>query len=500
MIKYLRPSLFCAASLAYVATRVWRLTDSCLVFDEIYSVHAAEHAWSDMIRFTALDLVHPPLFYALLKVWIAVGGESLLWLRLLPATFAIIAGIPIILFCRELRAAPQWSTVFVIGMITANGSWMKYSQEVRMYSLLTLLSVTALWLTVRYIHRGTGLFWLTIINILVVWTHYFGWFVVLSEIVSLVLIDRRRWRQALVLMVVPFLSFAAWLIEIMSVWNESNLAQNVGWIDRPGVVDVALLLLRLLEPFYYQVSNAGSSSYYLVSVPLLTIFAIAATIWIVQKRQGSNEIMKLLLICLALPVSGAFVSSWLLPYSVWGTRHLMIVIVPAAMLFGVALLELSPIWLRRSGVTIVVLLVAVAGIVWATSPRTEMPSWCAWGDLAEEARGSGAGRLYVIEDLAAYHCWFATHHARPTLEVVKLTGLTDAIEDTAYFLPRGFNDIREINIEAVNDPTVWVAFRYPKVSGDFALLSQLRAKGYDATGTKTVEAAGETVYLVRLEK
>jgi hypothetical protein len=30
------------------------------------------------VRFVAADLIHPPLFYALLKVWISIGGESLL--------------------------------------------------------------------------------------------------------------------------------------------------------------------------------------------------------------------------------------------------------------------------------------------------------------------------------------------------------------------------------------------------------------------------------------
>ena len=61
---------------AYVVLRLWHLTDGCLWFDEIFSVHAAEQTWSGMWSFVAQDLIHPPLFYALLKLWIGVGGEG----------------------------------------------------------------------------------------------------------------------------------------------------------------------------------------------------------------------------------------------------------------------------------------------------------------------------------------------------------------------------------------------------------------------------------------
>src|SRR5437764_10434017 len=84
----------------YVAARLWRLTASCLWFDEIFSVHAARHTWSGLWRFAAADLIHPPLFYALLKLWTEAGGESLLWLRLFPALTSIAALVPLLLLAR----------------------------------------------------------------------------------------------------------------------------------------------------------------------------------------------------------------------------------------------------------------------------------------------------------------------------------------------------------------------------------------------------------------
>src|SRR5215212_4910521 len=92
---------------AYVALRCWNLTESCLWFDEIFGIHAAERSWDSLLSFVALDLIHPPLFYALLKVWIGTVGESLLRLRMFPVAFSVLALIPFLLLCRELKLARQ---------------------------------------------------------------------------------------------------------------------------------------------------------------------------------------------------------------------------------------------------------------------------------------------------------------------------------------------------------------------------------------------------------
>jgi uncharacterized membrane protein len=86
--------------LIYVALRLWRLTDSCLWFDEIFSIHAAEHSIGSLLWFVAQDLIHPPLSYLLLKGWISIGGESLLWLRLFPVFFSTLALFPFHNLCR----------------------------------------------------------------------------------------------------------------------------------------------------------------------------------------------------------------------------------------------------------------------------------------------------------------------------------------------------------------------------------------------------------------
>ena len=160
--------------LIYITLRFWHLTDSCLWFDEIFSIHAAEHSFGDLFWFVAQDLIHPPLFYILLKVWISTGGESLFWLRFFPVLFSILAVIPFLLLCRQLKLSfPTIAAALVF--LAVNGSLIKYAQEVRMYSLLECIGLFSLWLFVRFVNMGKGFPTLLVVNVLLVYTHYFGW-------------------------------------------------------------------------------------------------------------------------------------------------------------------------------------------------------------------------------------------------------------------------------------------------------------------------------------
>ncbi|MCM3901341.1 MAG: glycosyltransferase family 39 protein, partial [Pyrinomonadaceae bacterium] len=136
--------IFALIAGVFIGARLWGLTASCLWFDEVFSVHATRHEWMSLLGFVAADIVHPPLFYALLKVWISIGGESLLWLRLFPMLTSIAVIIPLFLLCRELHLGATAINLSLL-LMAVNGYLIKYAQEVRMYSLLLFLTVCSLW-------------------------------------------------------------------------------------------------------------------------------------------------------------------------------------------------------------------------------------------------------------------------------------------------------------------------------------------------------------------
>lgn len=490
--------LIAALCAGYVAMRLWRLTDACLWFDEIFGMHAAEHSWGGMWWFVAQDLIHPPFSYALLKVWIGFGGDGLLWLRLFPVFFAAMALVPFLFLCRELKLKTS-TTLIALALFAVNGSLIKYAQEVRMYSLLLCLSLFSIWLFTRFLNRGKNIWILTAVNVLLIHTHYFGWFVVASEVLIILIMQRIKLRHMLTMLGILTISYVPWLIAIWrAAAGGSDVRQNIAWIGQPGFREVLDLIFDLVEPFYFQISSVDPRTLLWLSLPMTIVFIIAKTAYLGDKNDEDRERMVLLSIFIGLPVTAAFLISWLSPYSVWGSRHLIVIFAPVTILFAIYLSEIRAAVLRN------VLLGAIGIVTVAAFVRTAVNSpqeqiWCAWGKLASELPADEPQTVFVFEDLTAYHLWFATRE-QGNVSVVKLDGLPGMVEDKAYFLPRGFDSVRRTGIESIASDRFWIAFRDMRWDERHPPLSQLLSDGYRLSPIKPVEAAGVKAYLVEVTR
>lgn len=479
----------------YAAIRLWGLTDTCLWFDEIFSVHAAEHDWGTIWNFVALDLIHPPFFYILLKFWIAAGGDELFWLRLFPAFWSIVAIYPFLRLCGELKIG-KWTRLLALFLFAVNGSLIKYSQEVRMYAPLMCLSLFSIWLFARYFVKGKSFVALVIVNLLMIYTHYFGWFVIVTEVMLIVWFQRIKWRRIAVMFGIAVIAFVPWLIAlIMASHSGSALSQNIGWMPRPGLAELGTLVLSLVEPFYAQTSTAQPVSIYSVSLPMLVILiaASAALSAVILRRTADTETY-VLLSFVKVPVWLCLTASWVLPYSIWGTRHLIIVFAPLCIFFAVAIASITDKRVRVAAVTLLLLFSGYAGVLDARR-ATPMNSWCAWQQLTSETENVP---IYATDDLIAYHIWF-NHRTDQNAEVFKLSGVEGVTEDNAYFLPRGFGGVQPIEFEMLNEPKLWLAFRSPSVSENEPPLRQFLVRGYQVIEKRTVKTNSETAafYLLR---
>jgi uncharacterized membrane protein len=322
----------------FIGARLWGLTASCLWFDEVFSVHAARHEWSRLLGFVAADIIHPPLFYTLLKVWISIGGESLSWLRLFPVLTSIAVIFPFFLLCRELHLGANEIKLALL-LMAVNGYLIKYAQEVRMYSLLLFFTVCSLWLFIRFVNATDArkqLLALSALNLLLVYTHYYGWLVIAAEAAFLVLWDRAELPDFLIAVAVLLLCFSPWVYVVTLAAEQSKgLAQNIGWVGRPRLADVVQFFALLNAPFYFRQS---SNQVVYARWGLLAGFVIfgsplVALSWrlVRQKHQEGEQSLsapKCLILFSVLPLALAVLASWVLPHSIWGTRHLIIVVVP----------------------------------------------------------------------------------------------------------------------------------------------------------------------------
>lgn len=499
--------LFVLIALVFVLARLWRLTASCLWFDEIFSVHAARHSWSGLVKFAAADIIHPPLFYALLKVWIAVGGESILWLRLLPVLFSVATILPLWFLCRELRLKPAEINLATL-LIAVSGFQIKYAQILRMYTLLLLLSMTSIWLLLRFIRAQPpskrSLAVLTAVNLLLVYTHYYGWVLVALECLILLFSQRQKFVSLLISSAVCIVAYVPWIYEVaVSREPGGGLAQNIGWIDRPRVHDIAEYFVVFSKPFLFSYSTA-EHPYRPLTAWLVLCFIIIPIIfasWRLLRKRDTRSTGWWLVVLAFAPVLVAIVFSWILPYPIWGTRHLIVSTGPFFILAAIGILRLRPFWIRTVALLLLGCWVFLAGSIAVLRPAPVL-TWCSWEGLVNQAAptSSSAMEVYAFEDLVGYHLWFAGTSRDPGALKVTVVKSVSGVGDDPFFLPRRFNEIKVAEPSRIEGENIWLAFRARRWDETRPPLSLMKSRGYQTGRILSTTAQGEQSFLVEFLK
>jgi uncharacterized membrane protein len=148
------------AAIAAVALscRLPYLTGRSFWYDESSSWQTAKFSFPEMIRSVRLN-VHLPLYYTLLKGWMAVWGESVASLRGFSILFGVLTVVAMGLFAGELyrvsaagddRESDRRWFARVVAMLVAVSPYQVFlSLEARMYSLGTAFTAGGAWLLLR---------------------------------------------------------------------------------------------------------------------------------------------------------------------------------------------------------------------------------------------------------------------------------------------------------------------------------------------------------------
>jgi 4-amino-4-deoxy-L-arabinose transferase-like glycosyltransferase len=132
------PSLLPLIAILLLATflRFYRLAHQSLWADEGNSLALAQRGFMEIAQRTAFD-IHPPAYYWLLKIWTALFGYSEVGLRSLSAALGVGVVYLVWLLGRQLFSPKIGLLAALIAALSPLQVY--YSQEARMYMLLTLL-------------------------------------------------------------------------------------------------------------------------------------------------------------------------------------------------------------------------------------------------------------------------------------------------------------------------------------------------------------------------
>ncbi len=114
-----------------------------LWLDEAFSLWLASHPSPALLSWLVRIDQHPPLYYLLLRGWVALAGDSALAVRLLSA-FASIATLPIFYALTHRLTQNRTIALIALALLTVSPFHIHYAQEARMYALLTLLVVATI--------------------------------------------------------------------------------------------------------------------------------------------------------------------------------------------------------------------------------------------------------------------------------------------------------------------------------------------------------------------
>ncbi len=127
--------------------RLYGLTIHSLWFDEGYSIALAGQATMGEFLDALLDAgpgqLTQPLYFFLLYFWEKAAGDSDLSLRLLSALFGF--GATVVLFLTARRAFDDRHALWAAAFAGTSSFAVYYSQEVRPYALMILLTTLLLW-------------------------------------------------------------------------------------------------------------------------------------------------------------------------------------------------------------------------------------------------------------------------------------------------------------------------------------------------------------------
>ena len=200
------------------------------------------------------------------------------------------------------------------------------------------------------------------------------------------------------------------------------------------------------------------------------------------------------------PILLAFGASWLLPYSIWGTRHLIIIFLPLYILSATVLSKIHIFSLKIVIISLILVIIGVAFFLQIQRPPSKF-ILCAFQELAAEfPQTSEKTNVYVLEDDVAYHLWFALRQTEKNFQIVKFNNVAGIAEDKAYFLPRGFDEIQRSDENDIEGEHFWIAFRDNGWNKSKPPLQKLLLKNYKIGEPKFVEAQGLKAFLVEVWK
>lgn len=247
--------------------RFYNINGRSLWYDEACSLSFTGYDWSDILTHRYMAR---PVYFIILKLWVGLFGSG----EFVARFPSVIFGIASILFIYKIAKLLFDKNIGVLSafLISISPYQIYYSRELRNYSLFLLLTLFSMLIFIKILEKGRSIlyFLYVLINILLIFTHPFGLYIILAQAVYLLVIYKKirigsHWIMAQIILIFFSLFFLFWLksrvgnsinneLDYIAVPNFRSLLETAevfsygGYIQGQGGVGFQISANRLLIP------------------------------------------------------------------------------------------------------------------------------------------------------------------------------------------------------------------------------------------------------------
>jgi 4-amino-4-deoxy-L-arabinose transferase-like glycosyltransferase len=311
------------------ALRLYQLNTESLWIDEGYSIR-------DATLIDSISKASKPLYYWILSLWMHLGNSD--WLLRMPAVLFGVASVALIFLLGRLI----WGTkAAVLASLLAAVSPLQvdHSQEVRMYTLLTLTAAGAMYFCLLGLRRGKSgyLFASALCTWLAILTHPVACLLLIPEFTVLLDFSRNRkinlwlWGGGFLLVAVAWIP---WIPHVLG-FNEGFSTSWASLKARPTLGEIPMLWGSFGLGEWDPGQGHSRMHYILFIYTYASVALMALSAWTDRRRAESRMVT----VWLVFPVLVLFLLS-IIKTNAWMTRYL-IFISPAFFLL------LGALWARQ---------------------------------------------------------------------------------------------------------------------------------------------------------
>jgi len=297
--------------------------------DEVLVLEAAKplHTLQDIYQLVAYPagMVHPPFFFALLKVWMTLVGQTDVALRTLTTLLGILSAALVYRVTVDLSRQPAAGLAAAI-VFCSMGFASYYIHEMHNYSLLMTEAAALLFVYNRWQDRPQTRYAIGIVatELLLIYTNYVSIYLLLAFNLHALLFGFRRIRPWIVLQIIVVLGYLFWLPTLQWV-----ITSGYSTTEAPSVLATSMQTNWSTVPDMLQTLLYDGWPYY---AAFLIIGLIASLVRPIQSRSQSMRVIGLLLF-----VAGASILFALIGNTIMQTmrpRSVLYLLVFVAVLMG----------------------------------------------------------------------------------------------------------------------------------------------------------------------